>query len=126
MVLKKADYQFSRFIRLRDADENGMVKCCTCPTVRHWKEMDCGHFRSRRHLGTRWHSQNAAPQCRECNSEKQGNLEEYALFLIDKYGNDILAYLVQKSQDTEKMMQWQIDQYEKYYKFEANELEKLL
>ena len=42
MYLKKLDKIFSEYIRKRDADENGYVKCCTCPTVEHWKEMDCG------------------------------------------------------------------------------------
>jgi hypothetical protein len=124
MKYSKADSAFSDFIRLRFSDERGYVKCCTCDTVRHWKEMDCGHFRARRHLSTRWHAQNAHAQCRFCNSEKQGNLEEYAFFLIDRYGNDIISYLTNLSQESERYMQWQITQYENYYREEADKLLK--
>lgn len=35
---------FSEYIRKRDADENGMVKCFTCTRFSHWKEMQAGHF----------------------------------------------------------------------------------
>jgi hypothetical protein len=54
-----ADVYFSRYIRLRDSDSNGMCKCITCDTVKHWKDMDCGHFQSRRYTATRYHEQNA-------------------------------------------------------------------
>ena len=43
-LIKKLDTVFSLYIRQRYADKNGMVKCCTCSTVKHWKEMDCGLF----------------------------------------------------------------------------------
>jgi len=87
MDLSKLDTTFSIFIRMRDVDENGFVKCCTCPTVRHWKEMDAGHFVLRKHLATRWRESNCHAQCQECNRHESGELVEYLIFMKSISGN---------------------------------------
>jgi len=69
----------SRFVRIRDADEYGKVKCYTCPTVRHFTFMQCGHFSSRANMGLRWDAKrNLRTQCPYCNENLKGNLEVYA------------------------------------------------
>ena len=49
---KELDKWFSLYIRLRDANEYGMVQCFTCGKVGHYKTggMQNGHFQSRKHL----------------------------------------------------------------------------
>lgn len=70
---KEADRLFSLYIRQRFTDKNGMVKCSTCDNVSHWRNMDCGHFMSRKHNATRCNDKNAMQQCKSCNSgDKQG------------------------------------------------------
>lgn len=64
---KIADKWFSEKIRLRDADEFGMVTCVTCPHRAHWRDMQCGHFVTRGHKATRFHPSNANGQCAGCN-----------------------------------------------------------
>lgn len=66
------DAVFSRLVRLSRADATGYVQCYTCDTVRHWKELQAGHYLSRRHHATRWHVNNVRPQCVGCN--KYGRL----------------------------------------------------
>ena len=84
MELKKLDKVFSEYIRRRDADDNGYVKCCTCPTVSHWKEMDCGHYYRRSFMSIRWDEMNAHDQCKNCNRLGDGENFKYQLFMIRK------------------------------------------
>src|SRR5690348_13199697 len=35
------DIIFSQLVRLKEADEHGMVKCYTCDDLKHWKQMQC-------------------------------------------------------------------------------------
>ncbi len=92
---KLADTAFSLYIRQRDADENGYVQCVTCDTVNHYKKMDAGHFISRRKEGTRYDDRNVFPQCKRCNIFMSGNKPEFALFLVKKFGGEILADLIE-------------------------------
>jgi 5-methylcytosine-specific restriction endonuclease McrA len=81
------DAIFSRYIRLRDADENGMVKCYTCPVIKPISEMQCGHFIPRANLATRWLPENCKPQCKGCNEFKDGALDAFAAHLEqDNFG----------------------------------------
>ena len=72
---------FSRHIRMKYADDNGMVKCYTCPTVKHYKEMQAGHL---------WHDRldfderNIHPQCYQCNVGHSGRREVYSTNLLDE------------------------------------------
>ena len=93
VLLKELDSVYSKYIRQKDADDNGQVKCYTCDKVKHWKSIDCGHYISRRHLTTRFFEKNTKPQCKGCNIFKEGNKPVYALELIKEYGKDVLEEL---------------------------------
>ena len=91
---KTADKWFSLYIRLRDADENGMVKCVTCGKIAHYKEMDCGHFVTRNHKVTRFREENCNVQCTSCNQFKKGEQYLHGKYIDLKYGLDTAEYLV--------------------------------
>jgi len=77
-LIEDADTIISQYVRLKGADERGLIKCYTCPTVKHWTLMDAGHFLKRSHLYLRWDvTRNLRPQCKECNQIKDGNMPEY-------------------------------------------------
>lgn len=80
--------EFSRYVRLRDADEFGMLKCCTCSTVKYWKSMHAGHFVSRKYSATFIHPWNVHGQCPGCNRFKSGAPLEYDAFLKRRYNTD--------------------------------------
>jgi hypothetical protein len=122
MNLKKADKAFSEYIRRVDADSNGNVKCCTCPTVRHWKEMQCGHYISRKNLSTRFNEYNSHVQCRECNEFRGGNIKKYAQFLINEYDEHVIDDLTEMSHQVCKATQFEIDEIERKYKDKIKEL----
>lgn len=100
---KQLDDVFSKYIRLKYADSAGMVACYTSGIVKHWKEMHCGHFISRRHLSTRWDEMNCRPQTPAENLFNQGNAPEFAKKLISEYGCEIIETLTQKSHQTLKL-----------------------
>ena len=85
---------FSEFIRRRDADWKGMATCCSCGCVKHWKEMQAGHYRPRTDgLSTFFLEKNVHTQCSQCNKWKHGNLAPYSIYLKRRYGDQILEEL---------------------------------
>ena len=84
---------FSQFIRLRDSDHFGMCKCATCNTVHYWKEMDAGHFISRRHKSTKYHEKNVLAQCPKCNRFHSGEQFRMAQTIDKRFGKGTSEYL---------------------------------
>ena len=85
-ALKTADTWFSRYIRVRDANQQGRCKCITCNKVDTYKAMDAGHFISRRYLSTRFDDQNVHAQCVRCNQYGSGEQYIHALEIDLLYG----------------------------------------
>lgn len=91
-LVKEADRVFSLHIRNR-GETYGYNHCYTCGCYLPVGELQCGHFRPRRYMATRWHPVNCWPQCNECNVEKGGNLEKYELKLSNQFGQDVVDAL---------------------------------
>ena len=62
-LIKRLDTLVSQYVRYKDSDRYGKVSCYTCGARYHWKDVDCGHFISRKYQGTRWDLQNLRVQC---------------------------------------------------------------
>lgn len=101
-LIEKLDKAFSVYIRTRNANLDGLVECITCGTVRHWKQMQCGHFMSRVKYATRWNEFNAAPQCQKCNIFNQGEQYKFAKWLEETYGQEKVEEIVRLSNTTAK------------------------
>ncbi len=119
---KKLWEQFSIFIRNRDADENGYVKCFTCPTIKHWKEGDCGHGIARQHKATKYDEKNNHFQCKHCNWAEGGKREVYKIEMDKKYGEGTWDLMEFKSKQKCNRSKFEIDALEKYYKDLNNKL----
>jgi hypothetical protein len=121
--LKDLDSAFSWFVRLRDTDEFGYGKCCTCPTHVSVTEADCGHFISRGSMTLRYHEWNSHIQCRSCN--RMRNSTE----MIKAY-EEYLNNLKPSSADALREMNSKLMKYSKdekvaliiYYRKEAEKL----
>jgi hypothetical protein len=96
LAKKKADRYFSEYIRNRDAN-NGICQCITCGKFGSVKEMDCGHFISRRFQATRYDERNAHAQCKKCNRFQNGNQYEHGKKIDAKYGDGTADDILQKS-----------------------------
>jgi hypothetical protein len=82
-LIHKADKVVAKFIRSRDPF------CVTCgkPT------QHAGHYIRRGHKRVRWNVKNIHGQCCGCNTFLDGNMDRYALFMIEKYGLEHLQWL---------------------------------
>jgi hypothetical protein len=99
------DEVFSKFIRHRDANKDGNIKCCTCPKILPIAKMQCGHFVNRDKLATRWSEINCASQCWGCNSKALGNgrKDEHSLYIINKYGLEALHQVLLEGKKITKL-----------------------
>jgi MinD superfamily P-loop ATPase len=115
MKLTKLDTIFSKYIRLRNADANGMVSCISCGKVQHWKDVDCGHFVNRKHMSLRFNEINCQTQCRYCNRFCEGDAWNFAQGLIKKYGDGTIEKLMAAKNQSVKFTQFEIDELVKNY-----------
>lgn len=119
-----ADKWFSKYIRLRDADENGCAKCCTCGAYKDIKSMDCGHFVKRQHMATRFDECNCATQCKRCNAFEQGRDVQFGEYISKQWGVGALIQLALASHSTKKYTAFELKQIAEHYKQKALELSR--
>lgn len=110
-LVKKLDVLFSQYIRLSNADSRGYCTCVTCSRKFHWKNIQAGHFMSRRHYSTRWDENNVKPQCPKCNVFSQGEQYKFSKYLGDKLSEELLA----KSKEITKFTTVDIENMIEYY-----------
>lgn len=116
-LIKKLDSLFSIFVRKNSADENGMVKCITCPTIMHWKQMHLGHFVTRGTYAIRFEIMNCHCQCPVCNGNQQtnGEFEKHGIEIDRLYGDGTAEYLRSIKNKTIKIdRNWVMEQIKKY------------
>lgn len=98
---KKADKYFSLYVRHRDSTD-GMAECITCGTSKPIKQMQAGHFVSRRVNALRFDEENVNAQCTGCNMFKAGEQYLYAKALDLKYGDGKAEELMSRRHETHK------------------------
>jgi hypothetical protein len=122
---KELDTWFSLFIRLRNADDQGMVECFTCHKIAHYKNgMQCGHFQSRKFLPTRFDEENCQIQCSGCNVFRYGEQFKFALGLDAKYGDGKALELEYQARQIVKFTRVDYDIKISYYKKHVDKLKK--
>ena len=123
-LIRKLDRIFSEYIRLRDADSNGFIHCCTCGKIVYWKRSDCGHYNNRRHLYTRWDEQNCSAQCRNCNRFEEGNKDRFKEYLLKKYGQQVVDLLAVRRTIFRKYHRFELELMIKCYTEKVKEMKK--
>jgi len=108
-LVKKLDKVFSEYIRRRNGE---MATCVTCGKISHWKEMQAGHFMSRRHRATRWHEDNVQVQCVKCNMFGQGEQFKFGKWMGDEKANE----LIQLSSQVVKLSDYEMQELIELYK----------
>jgi len=121
---KELDKWFSLYIRLREANEYGMVQCFTSGRVYHYKKIHAGHFMSRRHLSTRWCETNVQPQSAADNLFGQGEQFKFGLNLDGKYGEGTAEELQYLARTTLKISRIEYEEKISYYKSLVDKLKK--
>lgn len=112
---KKAWKEFSIFIRTFDANAQGMVQCCTCSSVKHWKELQAGHFIAGRLNSNLFEERGVHAQCGLCNVVKKGNGPAYYKFMLALYGQEVIDELMRQNDQTHKWLPGELQGlFEKY------------
>jgi hypothetical protein len=108
----------SPYIRRRD---KGV--CFTCNKVGSWKEMHAGHFIPKgSYSDTEFDETNINCQCNKCNTYLGGNMAEYTIRMIDKYGREYVDQLRFRGRQTKKWTKEELKDLIEYYK---DQIEKL-
>jgi len=123
-LVKELDQIFSRYIRLRDADKNGICSCITCSAKVHWKNIQCWHFLTRGNYKYRWSENNCFAQCMPCNIYKSWNYISYTLVMIWKYGEKKVRDM-QEDKELVKISTPEIREMIEKYKYEVELLMKI-
>ena len=107
-IKKKADAYFSKYVRYRDSElKNGefIAECITCGVEKPVKQMQAGHFVSRRVSSLRYEDMNVNAQCVGCNMFKAGEQYLYSINLDKKYGKGTAEELMARRHETHKFTQ---------------------
>ena len=121
---KELDKWFSLYIRLRDADDLGFVKCYTSGRYYHYKSIHAGHFMSRKCLSTRYCELNVQPQSIADNLYGQGEQYTFGLNLDAQYGEGTAESLQVKSRQIQKFSRADYEEKISYYKEAVKNLKK--
>lgn len=87
---KRAEKQFNRWVRLRDAGD-GCISCGTYDALA-WHAGHCYTVKARPDL--RFHPDNVHLQCQQCNYHDGGNVQQYKLRLVGKIGQERMDALL--------------------------------
>lgn len=96
---EEAAVLLQKLVRMKAADENGLATCVTCGKRQHYKDMDGGHFVSRKWTATKLVEENVHPQCKGCNRYASGKYDDYALYMVDTYGIEMVRELNDKKRE---------------------------
>ena len=121
---KELDKWFSLYIRIRDADDLGFVKCYTSGRYYHYKNIHAGHFMSRKSHSTRWDEVNVQPQSIADNLFAQGRQYQFGVNLDAQYGEGTAESLQQKAREIKKFSRVDYEKKITYYKDLVNKLKK--
>ena len=123
---------FSIYIRLRDSDDSGFCKCCTCEYVGYYKKsehiensgkMQAGHFvPKKRGNSVYFLEENVHAQCDSCNLMQDGNLIPYTLFIEAKYGAGKSQEICDVAKTLKKFKAFEFEEMTDYYTKEVERL----
>lgn len=107
-LVKKLDKVHRLYIRKRDA-KDGYFRCCSCNTLTLYENGDAGHWINCKWMATRWRDDNVHSQCRPCNRFDEGNGPGYTVFMINKYGQKHVDYLLALKRETAKFTDTELE-----------------
>ena len=95
------DSIFSKYIRLKYADEGGYVTCCYCGGRLHWTEAQNCHYVGRRHRTLRWNELNTHPGHGTCNGADI--ILGYTEYMVARYGAEVFRLLTAAKNNRQKI-----------------------
>lgn len=108
LAKRRAWKAFSKYIRTRDMNLSGFVKCYTCGRKFDFKNIQAGHGLGGRHGGVLFLEELVKPQCRGCNIFGGGKYPIFTQKLIEEHGTEKYYELVKKSN---QLVKYSIEDY---------------
>lgn len=105
----KAQTLLQKLVRMKAADSNGICRCASCGKAAHWKEMDGGHFISRRYTFHTLREENIHPQCKMCNRFFGTIHDDYRRYMVDMYGEEFVQWLSDTKNKAVKMNRMELE-----------------
>ncbi len=126
-VVDAAATILQKLVRVKAADDNGLVKCVTCDKWSHWKDMQGGHFIARGSKKWKLVEENIHPQCPGCNGfgMKYGNAEAvYTAYMIDMYGREFVDHMLMTKSQPHKYTRAEVESLVDEWKDQLKQHEK--
>lgn len=101
-VKKKAHELLQRLVRMKAADKNGYAQCVSCGVVKHYKQLDGGHFISRTYSFHSMREENVHPQCKHCNRFFSKSHDDYRRYMVEMYGVEFVEWLTDTKRTIKK------------------------
>lgn len=129
-ALKRADAAYSLWFRANEADENGLVRCCTCGKIMKWKMPDgssqTGHWQSRGFAATRFMPENCGIQETKCNMYQEGRKKDMEAYLRKRHGDEAVDRIeVLAKMPNKRLSDFELNEIAKFYQSEFKKLVKL-
>jgi hypothetical protein len=122
---EKLDKVFSIYIRVKYAMRGGFCRCISCGKIVFWKEIQNGHYMSRRYMSTRFAEDNCRPQCVACNIFNQGNIQAYRRNLIKEIGEQRVDLIEMRARtEVKHYSDFEYQELIKYYTLLTEKLKK--
>lgn len=102
-LTKKLDEVFSKWLRKEKSIDGETGQCYTCKKFDLIKNLQCGHYISRKYLSLRWEPENTFIQCYYCNIEMSGNYRVFTDNLIQDFGQEYIDKLESRKNNLVKM-----------------------
>ncbi len=126
---KKAWFEFSRYIRIRDAIKTTQTKewaiCCSCGKTYPAFGVGCGqagHFIPGRSNAILFNEDCCHFQCWNCNIRLKGNWPEYMEFMLREHGQDTVDELLALNKTVKKYTPIELEELKNKYKQMYEEL----
>lgn len=126
-LIKESDAVFSEFIRLRDSDASGYVKCFICGARLWWRHSQSMHFIDRDNMATRYNEFNCHSGCETCNCFDPEHKERFEAKLLEKYPDPVLnvvEHLKLRAKSLTKFMPFELEDIIEKYSLSVKELKK--
>lgn len=124
-AIKELDKWFSYYVRLKHSDDNGYCRCISCGKMYFWKNIQNGHYMSRRYMSTRFAEDNCRPQGVECNIFNQGAIQMYRRALVKQIGEQRVNLIeVRARQERKNWSLFELKHLSDYYRKEVENLLK--
>jgi hypothetical protein len=87
-LVLKLDKEVGFYIKKTFELAPGISRCYTCKNLHETKDIQWGHFISRRYYAVRWDLRNSRPQCRGCNGPRGGESFKFRGYLVEDIGEE--------------------------------------